>query len=214
LGDQELISYLWHVVEGDYESIKQHLVIFSEQRGWTIDLLQSWGIDQFINVHPNHHHQLVFPSRYLLLWANGVVYQTPEFGLEVHTAAIATIRRFDVLEHRLWRAQSELLLPIIDDIRLRICGYLTEVYGEDWAFRCNNPNSTIEAKAVADNPFAVQWGYLEYLLSNHNRFKSERKLMPIVSTSRRIRNEIAHYRPVSYRDYKSFCLELERFSFG
>lgn len=214
LGDQELINYLWDKVEGDYESIKQHLVIFSEQRGWTIDLLQSWGIDQFNNSHPNYHHQLVSPSRYPLLWANGVVYQTPEFGLEVHTAAIAALGRFDVLKHRLWRAQSELLLPIIDDIRLRICGYLTEVYGEDWAFRWNYPNSIIEAEAVADNPFAVQWGYLEYLLMKHNRFKSERKLIPIVSTSRGVRNEIAHYRPISYRDYESFCIELDRVRFG
>ena len=69
------------------------------------------------------------------LWASGGLIYTPEYGLEVHPGLLAYKGRYAEVNHRLWRGQSELLLPVLNEMRLRICENMTDTYGSDWPIK-------------------------------------------------------------------------------
>lgn len=100
------------------------------------------------------------------LWAHGALSWTLEFGLELHTAAMAVLGRDEEVKHRLWRGQAELLLPLIDHMRLMVCTDLAHSYGKNWPMRYGLPTSEEEKAAVQASPLACQWGYLDWSLSH------------------------------------------------
>ena len=150
------------------------------------------------------------PSSIWEEWAGGRILSTPEYGAEYHPAFLAHCgRRIDV-EQRLWRGQSELLLPILNYVRIRICDSLTETFGEDWPMNPYGPQTDYEVEAVADNPRGAEFGHIEYLLRYIPKFRDRSDLLQIVSLSRSLRNEIAHYRLVDFTEFESFWREMER----
>ena len=150
------------------------------------------------------------PSSIREQWASGSILSTPEYGAEYHPALLAHCgRRIDV-EQRLWRGQSELLLPILNYVRIRICDRLTATFGEDWPINPHRPQTDYEAEAVADNPRGAEFGHIEYLLKYIPQFKDKSDLLEIVSLSRTLRNEIAHYRLVDFTEFENLWREMER----
>jgi len=210
--DVSLAEYLWDDLHLDVEHLVRRLNAFAQQQGWETRTLQTWGSEEIaaVSSHDQRHHMLSPPAQWRTLWAHGALNWTLEYGLELHTAALAALGRDEELRHRVWRGQAELLLPLIDQMRLTVCDDLTHSYGRDWPVRWNRPASPEEDAAVRNSPLACQWGYLEWLLKNCAHLRSERRWIPLVSLARWIRNEMAHYRPVTFRDFEGFWYEVER----
>ena len=143
-------------------------------------------------------------------WASGRIIFTPEYGAEHHPATLASVGRLIDVEYRLWRGQSECLLPILNRIRINVCDHLTATFGHDWPTNPYAPKETYELEAVTNNPRGAGFGYIEHLLSVVPKFKERRELLPIVSRSRVIRNEIAHYRAVSFGEFSELWKEADR----
>lgn len=210
--DISLIEYLWDKAHLDVEILMTNLCCFANERNWDRETLKSWGVEEFI-VNPNHSLKSLTtspPKKWQDLWAHGAVSWTPEYGLELHISALAILGRKNEIVHRLWRGQSRLLLPLIDQVRLTLCDYLTKIYGVDWPIRWERPASDEEYELVSKDPLACQWGYLDWMLKNCTYLRTERQFLPVASLGRSIRNEIAHYRPVAFGDFENFWFAARR----
>ena len=91
-------------------------------------------------------------------------FYTPEYGLEVHPALLARSGRTETVEHMLWRGQSELLLPQVNEVRLKVCQDFTATYGSDWPIRWVPPFSDQEVEEVGRSPLGTELGHVNYLL--------------------------------------------------
>ena len=208
--DISLAEHLWDHLHLDCDQLFLLLRAFGEQRGWTSQLLQTWGAEDFLLTFTSEEMR---PSRipsphWYQLWTHGALNWTPEYGIELHTAALALLGRTEDLQHRLWRGQASLLLPLIDNVRLTICRHLTQRYGRDWPVRWGQPVVEEEAAAVQDNPFACQWGHLAWLLKSCGSFRKEQHLLSVVKLTHWVRNQIAHYRPIELRDFEGLWREM------
>ena len=156
------------------------------------------------------------PERLRRLWAAGGLVYAPEYGLEVHPALLARSGRREGVEHMLWRGQSELLLPAVNEIRLKVCQDLTATYGSDWPLRWVPPFSELEVEEVRRSPLGTELGHVSYLLQalgmrNHRHDLYEKSYLgDMVLRAKNLRNEIAHYNPVALRDFIDLCREREK----
>ena len=88
------------------------------------------------------------PRDLITLWAIGIVNFTRERGLSLSAAALSKLGVVDETRHRYWTGQTELLLPMIDLFRLRLCDHLTERFGKSWPTNWSVPSSEEELSAV------------------------------------------------------------------
>ena len=154
------------------------------------------------------------PKDYWESWAKGGLVYTPEHGLEVHPALLAYSGHTAEVEKRLWRGQAELLLPMLNDIRLRICTQLTDAYGSDWPFMWAEPAGEYELEQVKATPLAAELGYIHHLFAiagEGHPLNHKRHLSNLVANAKNMRNHVAHYKPVGLRDFESLCRERNRF---
>ena len=210
--DISLAGHLWDHLYLDFDQLLPLLQLFGEQRGWTLQDLQAWEAEELLlPLISNETRPFGNPSlRWYQLWARGVLNWTPEYGIELHTAALALLSRAEDLQHRLWRGQTSLLFPLIDNVRLTLCRHLSRQYGQDWPIRWHPPDIEEEARAVQDSPLACQWGHLAWLLNNCGYLRGERRLLPVVNSTRWIRNELAHYRPIILRDFEGLWRKMDQ----
>jgi hypothetical protein len=208
--DIALAEHLWEDPYMDLQGLLHCLRAFAEQRGWEAETLRGWGAKHLKTAarYDQHSPRLAPPQPLRTLWAHGALGTTIEYGQELHPAALAVLGRDEELQHRLWRGQAEILLPFIDHIRLRLCDHLTRAHGHDWPVRWRLPVSPEEALAVRSSPLACQWGHLEVLLKYYAPLRAERRWLPVASLARWIRNEIAHYRAITFRDFEGFWREV------
>ena len=209
--DLDLIDHLLDSSNLDVAGLTRKLEMFAAERGWTQGSLEQWGA----NVHASASQSrarsgLAPPVDFRKLWACGALATTQEYGPELHSAALALLGRTQDLRHRLWRGQAEMILPLIERVRLAICDYLTSNYGADWPSRSKPPNIPEEWEGAQSNPLAAEWGHLDWLLGNCSDLRREKNLSNLVSRSRWIRNEVAHCKPISYCDFEEFLHEAER----
>ena len=133
---------------------------------------------------------------------------SPEAGVELHPAALALAGKSEALEQRLWRAQAALMLPRLDMVRHGICQQLAHRYGPKWPTRWAQPDSDEEIEQLRRSHLACQWGYLEYVLRSCPQFRGQRRLLPLVYRCRKIRNELAHYRPIEFREFQEIWKDM------
>jgi hypothetical protein len=212
-GDVGLLESLWNADASDFEQIKSLARIYAEDRGWTRDRLLTWGVPDGtgstslsvgrISEQPASQHHA--------MWAQGVLQATPEHGVELHPAVLVVLDQQSELQHRLWRGQAELLLPVIDSIRLAICSHLTRRYGQDWPVRWHQPDHADENAAVRETPLACGWGYLEWLVRNCRSFEKERRWLDLIVPAVKVRNALAHYRVVTCDQYEQVQKQYQRF---
>ena len=143
-------------------------------------------------------------------WTRGMLYWTPEYGLECHSAVLALLDRIEIVEHRVWRGQAQLMLPQIDEVRLALCVHFTNSYGVDWPYRWLEPRIKEERQTVRQSPFSCQWGHLEFLLRECAALQSESRWYSLVHYARRIRNDLSHYRSISLHEYERLSGEVRR----
>lgn len=207
-----LAEYLWDKLEGDMDTLINHLQSYAGRRGWTNEEIKQSGVE-FISFSANKDKKFATPDllEWNKLWSRGMLSWTPEYGLELHPAALVVLGRKGELGHRIWRGQSNLLLPLLDGIRLKLCDNLTHRYGSDWPVKWIAPIYSEEETEVRNSPLACQWGHLEYLLRNCQHLRGERRWLSVVTPARKIRNELAHYRPVSFDDFRQLYYEWQRF---
>ncbi|HMQ30836.1 MAG TPA: hypothetical protein PKD53_08910, partial [Chloroflexaceae bacterium] len=98
------------------------------------------------------------------LWAMGALVWTAEHGLELHPAALLLLNLHHELDHRLWRAQVSLLLPLLDRVRRYLCLRLTAHYGAEWPWRFGEPLEEPERELVRRDPMHCGLGHLSWLL--------------------------------------------------
>lgn len=211
--DLVLFERLWNAHVTQTEQLMAHIRDLGQERGWTRDNLRQWGAAQLTNANSRRNDPLspTPPKALRFLWAYGAVQATEEYGIELHPTALHVLGRQSELEHRLWRGQAELLLPMLDGIRLDVCSYLTRSYGKEWPVKWFKPEHPDDEAAVRENPLACQWGYLEWLIKNVPQLARECRWLSLITPAARTRNAVAHYRVVSRGDYEHVLEQYRRF---
>jgi hypothetical protein len=211
--DLPLLQHLWECPEAGPAALLPLLRDFAAQQGWSQQQLREWGAEPLRNGGNGHRGPSASPPKSVqLLWANGSLSCTPEYGVELSAAALATLDREKEIWHRVWRGQAELLLPLLDQARLLLCDYLTERYGRDWPVKWYRPDRWEDEAAVRSNPLACQWGYLEWLIRNCSQLRNERRWLSLITPACEVRNAMAHYEPVGYDKFDLVLREFERFT--
>lgn len=202
--DVGLAHFLWNDLTKDSDHITERLRRWAAKKGWTCRVLAKWKLERgSIHALEKDRVRAAQPSvQQQRLWAHGLLNWTPEYGTMLSPAVLVILHEYQAIKHRLWRGQVKLLLPLIDSVRLLLCQKWTERYGADWPWRWQLPRSHEEAEAVRTNPLASGWGHIEVLLRSREEMRDERTLIPLVSHARYVRNELAHYRPVTFQDFR------------
>lgn len=202
--DVELTQALWNKVSLGLNEIVDCLNMWATRMGWTQEALRSWGV-RAVTGHGwrgGDGTALEPPVRQRELWARGLLKWTPEYGVMLSAAALAALEEYPMLEHRLWRGQVGLLLPLVDRVRLSLCERWTLRYGINWPWFWQPPKAPEEMEAVRNNPFASGLGHIEALLLSRLELRNDYALLPLVSHARYVRNKLAHYQPVTFQDFE------------
>ena len=202
--DWKLADHLWDDICRSKEDVVHSLIEYAGMEDLT-----SYPVPDMLDIDVPVS-TLIPPHTLWRQWASGHMMFTPEYGAEHHPAALAFVGRLIDVEYRLWRGQAECLLPILNGIRINVCDHLTATFGQDWPTNPYTPRESYELEAVTNNPRGAGFGYIEHLLKFIPKFKEKTELLPIVSKSRWIRNEIAHYRAVSFGDFSELWKEKNR----
>ena len=216
-GDVQLAEHMWGRVSGSTDQAIESLAEYWDHLEHTE---VSDSIDDAIEVVKANRESYVgrqeLPQHLWRLWAGGGLVSTREYGLEIHPALLAHHERRTSVEHMLWRGQSELLLPIVNEIRLRVCQDLTETYGSDWPVKWVPPHFEHDIEEVSRSPLGTELSHISYLIQNlgirnhHHDLYQKRFLGDLVLMAKTVRNEIAHNNPVSYQDFAQLCDERNR----
>lgn len=188
--DAELANSLWEVV-GDNQCSSQKLLEMLKQYGRD----QNWKEEEVCALPDEKSLSRVgVLNREQNYWyMRGWLYRTPEYGWELHSALHALRGDERRIAFRFWRGQSYLLLPLLDQIRR----HLIEVYGSYLG-----PGWHLGGRPSywpADKPFEeydVEWTWLASQTQ-------DKEMRQIAKNCRELRNQIAHYKPVMLRDYRT-----------
>ncbi len=202
-GDVELVERLWDAVAGTEAEIGAVLREVAAERG--IDPVR---LKPMANALKNRGEYVAAggPGRWEAAWRLGAAQATREFGPEPTVLALAVLEDMRELRHRLWRGQATLMLPQLDEVRMSVCEELSNVHGTGWPLRFARYDDEEDRKRVEGDPLATDYGPLERVVRNASARAG--KFVPLVSHARKLRNELAHYRPITYAQYARF-LELD-----
>jgi len=194
--DISLMGFLWDRVQLPQEELISDLCSFSDEQGWEIEALRSWGWQDFGFGDIKHIQNIVdAPPRQLRkLWAEGILSYSLEYGLETNVAALASIGNHEIVRHRIWRGQVELLSPILDRLRIEACEVLTGTkHRSYWKER-----SEQMADGTTNSLFNQEWGDIVYLLNDVPEFQGEKQQRRIAGVAHRIRNSLYHYETINF----------------
>ena len=215
--DVQLAEHMWVRVLAGVDQVMNSLIDYWERLeqpdvAWSIDDV----VERVNEVRGTHTFLQQPPENLQGLWACGGLVDTPEHGIEVHPALLARSGHRATVEHMLWRGQSELLLPLVNEVRLKICQDFTATYGIDWPVRWATPFNKQDEEEVRHSPLGTELGHVSYLLQNlgvhnprHDLF-GKRSLGDLVLRAKNLRNEIAHYNPVALQDFIGLCKAREK----
>ncbi|GEM_PF-2948149 len=212
-GDLFLLSHLFSAKSLDEKEIGLSLMNAAYERGWTRDFLVSIGAGDYMSLNNlNIFHEEEDPFGALFkLWGEGIVNSYPGTGLFFSSPALYVMGKHAEIRHRLWCGQLELVMPMLNNVRLAICSYLTMKHGKDWPIRYSKPKDPQEEAAVRENPINCQFGHLETVLFNWpGRIHIFKSLANHLKVLRYFRNEIAHNRSIRFCDYQDICETVEQ----
>jgi hypothetical protein len=205
--DLDMAAFLWDDIFDGRERLELRLAEYAAKRGWSKERLQELDMER----RPLARQALaagmarVPPLELRRFWANGLVNQTAEYGVEINTAALAAVGRREAVAHRVWRGESALLLPLLDAVRLDLCTALRKDFGLNWPEKLGWPDDQEEQSAVREDPYSAQWGYLSWLVRNAPPLRRASRLAQLSNQAWWIRNELAHYRPVAFTPFRQLC---------
>jgi hypothetical protein len=209
-GDTALLEQL-ATCEGRTDQITACLEQFAAQRGWTTTRLKQAGGDLVADGGQRSSVRQQQPGvAEEMLWSMGALIWTPEHGTELHPAALRPLGLQHELDHRIWRAQAALLLPLLDRVRLHICRQLTLICGPDWPWRYTEPLEDQEKELVRQNPMLCGLGHLAWLLHPQGKLRAHTQWHNLAAQARDVRNRIAHYQLVTLEEYLGIMQQIEQ----
>lgn len=140
------------------------------------------------------------PARLRPLWSTGQMYWTPDFGAEVHSAVLAALGRWDRIQHRMWRAHIACTMPVADNARRLLCGYLAEKIGTNWPHRLLVPSDAWDEQRVLDNPSLAQLGYLAHLFSTVPELQRSGPWKRLAVAANIVRRRVAHFDTIEHSE--------------
>lgn len=178
--DPSLVVQLRRVIFDPFENLFQRLAEIAAERGWTVEDCREWLGQIGADALPVFMETI--PGPLYPIWARGALLWTPEYGLELHPAALAHAGDLHSLQRRLVRAQSSLLWPILVELHKIIVKRLgaSEI-----------PEGYMEWKTLSD-------------LARGMPLEAE------IRQIRSIRNTIAHLRPISWSEFRFLWLLYQR----
>jgi hypothetical protein len=199
--DATLAVMLWDAVFESTAAIDRVLQEYASKVGWTPAALEQAGVRDFrpaplLRRSPE-------PPGQRELWAIGALSQTEEFGLELHSAAAATLGLSALWQQRIWRAQLAFALPLLEDIRVRLCERLCGTWGSTWPFRWEPPDSEEERREAEASALAESWGFLAHLYRNVPALARDSRIVSLVVRGHYLRNELSHSRTILFPDFKA-----------
>lgn len=121
-----------------------------------------------------------------LLWTQTTVY-TPEYGEEIHPAGLVLLGKNNEIKSRVWRAQTNLVFPIIDELRIKIYSLLKDKIPNTW-----------------DHQDVPEIGQIKYSLEQLPSDSPERRqYYEIIRHVRDVRNKLAHMEVISLHEYET-----------
>lgn len=208
--DLRLVECLWDRPVPDVPALMTSLAAYAVERGWTCEeATVACELAAPGTLGGSATAGMAPPEAVRSAWARGLISWTPEYGLELHSAAAALLGQTGEIAHRLWRGQVALLLPAVDRLRRRICQELTDRHGHDWPTRWFPPEDERDAAAVRADPIACELGHLAALLRECAELRVPASWGPVAMHLKWLRNELAHYRPIGYFDAVSLWRQLD-----
>lgn len=199
--DAQLAERLWDRVSESFDAVLDSLREYARSFGWSpewegavADAIGEIGAMDAGGDNPP-------PQSLRKLWASGGLSFTEERGVGIHPALLAICGRREDIEYMLWRGQAELLLPMLNEIRMKACAELAASFGEDWPTRWRQLND-------APNYLNAELGFIDDLFKfvgdgcGHS-LNDARHLRPLVSLARRLRNKIAHNETVPFTQFRA-----------
>ncbi len=187
--DIELAQKLWNKIFSSAE-IFQTLKEYCEEKGWTKNgdtVSYGWKpVKKIINDESLTNIQNL---TYLGLRKTSFTY---EYGEEINTAFLYQLGKIEDVNHRIWRGESVLMLPLLDEVRLRICDLLK---------KSSNRKGLQNLKQNFNSP--QEWSEIIWLLKNEKSYASfASRNLEKIDYCRSLRNKLAHYEPIEYQDMK------------
>lgn len=138
-------------------------------------------------------------------WAAGRVLGSPEYGLELHPSLLALTGNREGLAQRVWRGQAQMILPVVDSIRMAASQYAIQRHGEKWYEAVGIlPQDLDQRERLLGNPLDAELGYLALALRQLRGGPERFDWIHRVDTAREVRNSLAHYTMVGFPQFKTF----------
>ncbi len=191
--DLQLVSVIWTEATKPFQKIKEALLRHSIIESITAEIT-TYFEEEWIPINRGVSLLPAPGDRNFFAISSGMTLYTVEFGEEIHPSILAFNNHDAEITHRIWRAQAALLLPMVDEYRRKVCDSLSERHGGFWA--------ELDGE-VLDPP--IEMGELFTFFSNlPNSDRDKREFGSGVNLAWRIRNELAHYHPITFQEYLSF----------
>lgn len=137
------------------------LVAAAKRRGWKRGMPASWQIG-----------------------AQMLIDQRPV----VHSAWLAESQRWDDIDRRIWSAQASVLLPVLDDMRMKI------IRLHQRSLPTGLRDSTGQVMPIED----YELGFLRYLMLNRGWKPQTSHYASVIQRAWGLRNQLAHLKPVEW----------------
>lgn len=199
--DYDLARDLGDVVLRSTSEIFRRMGIIAAKRSWRPDELRREGVDLLLNTQlyvPLERLERTHPIRNL--WNLGLVDYSHDHGWEIPSWVLALLDCRETFEHRIWRAQVEVVMPIINQLRLLAIQDLLRNHGTNW-LTWPLPNQEGEMRSIAE-PFQAEPAFLRDLLFYHEqKLQKEQDFLPAITQALLLRNRLAHYGTIEFVEY-------------
>jgi hypothetical protein len=193
------------------DQMNEQLLAFCEEKGWAEEQVSA-GLDTGGNNNEfAQNRPLTPPSDLDPLWCAGMANWNDNDGVFIHSATLALQGDTATLEHRIWRGQARVLLPLLDRVRQEICDYLNRNFKQKWVSFCEaNRNPNLPGDASCQNGVAEYSVIVDFFRLNESKSKVLKQLRRPVDYLRLARNNLAHYEPLGWLQFSQMISEIKK----
>ena len=193
-----------------WEAMTEQLIAFCEEKRWDKERVGAY-LDKVNNNKYTRSRLRMPPSDLDPLWCAGMANWNDGDGVFIHSAGLALRGVIAALEHRIWRGQARVLLPVLDRVRQEICDYLNRNYKQEWISFCKTNRSNClfgEAPCgVAEYNVIV-----DFIRLKERKSKVLKEMRHPVDNLRLARNNLAHYEPLGWVRFSQTISEVKKVS--
>lgn len=132
-------------------------------------------------------------------------------GVFIHSATLALQGDTATLEHRIWRGQARVLLPLLDRVRQEICDYLKRNFQQEWIAFCETKsNHCLPGDVSCQNGIAEHSVIVDFFRLNESKNRVLQQLRRPVDNLRLARNNLAHYEPLGWLHFSQVINEVKK----